>query len=137
MLRFALVVIGALPLVVWASSFTPLERVSDLIDPLFAFHCHRDPNRTIELFGRRLPVCARCTGIYAGFIVGALVRAPPTSRRFLSWAAVVTAALLVADVATESFGWRVPSIPVRFITGLGFSSSAVLAALMMPASARR
>ena len=130
MLRLALIVIGALPFVMWTLSFTPLDVVSGLLDPLFAFHCHRDPNRTLEFFGRRLPVCARCTGIYAGIVLGALVHAPAVSRRSLSWAAVGTAALLVADVVTESLAWRVPSLPVRLVTGLAFSSAAVLAGLM-------
>lgn len=129
MLRLVLVVIGALPLVVWTSSFTPFDAMGSLVDPLFAFHCHRDPHRTIELIGRRLPVCARCTGIYVGLAVGALLRPPATSKSVFSWTAIATAALLVADVVTESLGWRVPSLPVRFFTGSAFSCAAVLAAL--------
>jgi uncharacterized membrane protein len=128
MLRVALLVVGALPFVVWVSSFTPLWSVGALVDPLFALHCHRDPSRTLEFFGRRLPVCARCTGIYAGIVLGALMSPPLESRRFLSRAAVVAATLLVADVVTESLAWRVPSLPIRFVTGLAFSAVAVLAA---------
>src|SRR5262245_35383243 len=124
MLRLALVIAGALPLVVWALSFTPLRAVSDLCDPLFALHCHRDPARTLALFGRRLPVCARCAGIYTGLILGALLPRPPASSRALAWAALALAVLLAGDVVTESLAWRVPSLSVRFITGLAFSCAA-------------
>lgn len=139
MLRLALVVIGVLPFVTWASSFASIDALSNLVDPVFAFHCHRAPHRILELFGRRLPVCARCTGIYAGIVVGALVRAPPVSKRVLSWAALSTAALLLADVVTESLGWRVPSLSVRFLTGFAFAFTSVLAALSgaFPETVRR
>ena len=35
---------------------------------IFTF-CHRRPERTLKIRGRYLPVCARCTGIYAGMLV--------------------------------------------------------------------
>ena len=35
---------------------------------IFTF-CHRRPERTLKLRGSYLPVCARCTGIYAGMFV--------------------------------------------------------------------
>src|SRR5438093_145990 len=34
--------------------------------------CHQRPERSFHLFSMQMPVCARCTGIYAG---GALVAA--------------------------------------------------------------
>jgi uncharacterized membrane protein len=114
---------------VWVSSFTSFGSVGDVVDPLFAFHCHRDPSRTLELFGRRLPICARCTGIYAGMIAGAAVPPPPWSKGALSWAVVVAAALIGLDVLTEFLAWQVPSLAVRFVTGLAFSATVVLAAL--------
>lgn len=35
--------------------------------------CHQRAARSFELFRVQLPVCARCTGIYAGAVVGALL----------------------------------------------------------------
>ena len=35
--------------------------------------CHQQPDRTFHVWGAQLPVCARCTGLYVGAAVGALV----------------------------------------------------------------
>lgn len=34
--------------------------------------CHQQPERSFFLNGLQLPLCARCTGIYAGLIAGAI-----------------------------------------------------------------
>jgi uncharacterized membrane protein len=35
--------------------------------------CHYDPARTLRVSGTLLPVCARCTGLYAGLVLGPLL----------------------------------------------------------------
>jgi len=37
-----------------------------------SFFCHQMPERTIQVAGQYLPLCARCTGIYTGFLLGIL-----------------------------------------------------------------
>jgi uncharacterized membrane protein len=37
--------------------------------------CHQQPARSFHLYSAQLPVCARCTGIYAGAALGAIVAA--------------------------------------------------------------
>ena len=34
--------------------------------------CHQAPYRTIQIGGKFLPLCSRCTGIYLGFLLGIL-----------------------------------------------------------------
>ncbi len=34
--------------------------------------CHQAPERTIQMAGKYLPLCSRCTGIYLGFFTGVL-----------------------------------------------------------------
>jgi uncharacterized membrane protein len=62
----------------------------------FGAVCHQLPARSYYLNGQPLAVCARCTGIYAGFAVGALcyplvrslVRTDIPARRWLLLAAL-------------------------------------------------
>lgn len=35
--------------------------------------CHQDPNRSFFVKGFQFPVCARCTGVLLGYIVGLLL----------------------------------------------------------------
>ncbi|MEM5818666.1 MAG: DUF2085 domain-containing protein [Desulfitobacterium hafniense] len=39
----------------------------------YLFLCHRLPERSFFFRGRQFPVCARCTGIAFGYILGALL----------------------------------------------------------------
>ena len=39
----------------------------------FSAICHQMPERSFHLHGFPLAVCSRCTGIYAGFLVGLLI----------------------------------------------------------------
>ena len=39
----------------------------------FSFVCHQIPERSFHLAGHQFGVCSRCTGLYVGFAVAALV----------------------------------------------------------------
>jgi len=36
----------------------------------YMFYCHRIPERSFFFRGRQFPICARCTGILIGYIIG-------------------------------------------------------------------
>lgn len=38
-----------------------------------AFMCHQRPERSFFIRGKQLPLCARCTGILIGYILGILI----------------------------------------------------------------
>lgn len=54
--------------------------------------CHQRPERSFHLYGRSLPVCGRCTGLYVAGAVGLLLvgigrqpRVAPTSAGMPAW----------------------------------------------------
>ena len=104
--------------------------------------CHQLPVRSFHLWGAALPVCARCTGIYAGAAIvacaalmardrsGAPGAMPPaaTARRVLLAALVPTALTLIYE-------WTTGTMPANWIRALaGFPIGAAAAWLI--ASAR-
>jgi len=92
----------------------------------FAPFCHQIAERSFRLFGRPLGVCARCFGIYAGFLAGvaayplirgfARLRLPDT-RLFLALSVPIA-----ADAAGHLLGhWSLGNAP-RFLTGLAWGT---------------
>lgn len=88
----------------------------------FAVVCHQRPDRSFHLFDLPLAVCARCTGIYAGFLLGLLLC--PLARRLEDdtlpqrkwlWLAVVP---MLLDVAGNEIGLFTNTFASRLLTGL-------------------
>lgn len=50
-----------------------LRRVSVLSTLFFAPVCHQIPERSFHIMGCPIAVCARCSGIYIGFLLGTIV----------------------------------------------------------------
>ena len=95
----------------------------------FSFVCHQIPERSLHLAGHQFAVCSRCTGLYSGFAVAALVyplarslkRTDTPRRRWLILAAVP----LAVDFGLTYFGvWQNTHL-TRFLTGALLSSVAV------------
>jgi uncharacterized membrane protein len=49
------------------------QRSASLIYRFFSPLCHQLDSRSFSLFGHPLAVCARCTGIYLGFLAGLII----------------------------------------------------------------
>jgi hypothetical protein len=68
---------GALPLATLAASephpSTVVYLCAFLVYLAGSVLCHQLPARSFFLWGSQMPVCARCTGIYAGAAISALV----------------------------------------------------------------
>ena len=51
----------------------PVYALSASVYEIGSLICHQLPNRSFYFWGAQLPVCARCTGLYVGASVAALV----------------------------------------------------------------
>jgi len=117
--RAALLLVGFSPFLPLLVGKVPvLHWFADAADAWFEFQCHRDPERSLALFGHTLPVCARCFGIYVGLGLGALCLRPRLTVWPLRIWVFVAAVLMIVDVATESVGLRPPSLWLRTLTGI-------------------
>jgi uncharacterized membrane protein len=88
--------------------------------------CHQRPDRSFHVNGTRLPVCARCTGLYLSGALGAVVgwfglSAIPRRARALLIAAVLPTA---ATVAAEWAGLAAPGNLTRAIAALPLGAAA-------------
>ena len=126
------VAFGLLALIV----FVPLAQargyvtLSDTVHRAFGVVCHQMPERSFDMAGHPLAVCARCFGIYMGFAGGALVyplarslkRIDTPARAWLLAALVPTA----VDFALDFFGIRENTHLSRFSTGALLGAVSVL-----------
>lgn len=87
----------------------------------FRLLCHGMPERCFELFGEPMPLCARCSGIYAGVLAGVLLfLAVAFLRRspFSAAVAILCVAPLVIDGVTQALGFRESTNGLRLFTGI-------------------
>jgi uncharacterized membrane protein len=96
----------------------------------FSFLCHQLPSRSFHLEGHALGVCARCTGIYAGFAVSVLfyplvrsMERAETPRRI--WL-VLACVPIAVDFALGFFGIWPNTHFSRFTTGAIFGAACAL-----------
>lgn len=88
--------------------------------------CHQLPARSFFSGGYQVPVCARDTGIYMGFVVSFAVLAFVWGRRRPSelppkGVLAIAAAFIAAmawDGITSYAGWRTTTNDIRLVTGL-------------------
>ena len=95
----------------------------------FHFLCHQLPERSYFIAGQKLAVCARCTGIYAGFLL-ILALYPlfrslrDTSLPHRRWLLLATTPMVVDFGLTFAGIWE-NTHTSRFLTGFLFGSVTV------------
>ena len=95
----------------------------------FSYVCHQIPERSFHLAGHKFGVCSRCTGLYSGFALAALVY--PLTRSLtrtdsprILWL-LLAAVPLAADFSLGYFSiWQNTHLS-RFVTGALLGSVAV------------
>lgn len=101
--------------------------------------CHQAATRSFVAGGLQFPVCARCTGIYTGFIFGLaalflLYRHRHRIGRF-SWLYITFALLAVAfmgfDGLSSYIGFRQTTNFIRLLTGVLFGASIAAVAYLI------
>lgn len=117
--RVALVLVGLSPFFPPLLGDVPgLSWLAAGAESWFEYQCHRDPARSLHVVGWVLPVCVRCSGIYFGLGLGALILRPRLGawplRLWVGGAALV----MILDVATETLGMRPEYAPLRLVTGM-------------------
>ena len=87
---------------------------------LFRILCHGRPERSLELFGTAMPLCARCVGIYAGLLAGlaAFWIIPFLRERVVRPFALAAVVPLAIDGLTQLTGWRESTNELRVATGI-------------------
>lgn len=84
--------------------------------------CHQMGERSFQIAGQQLAVCARCSGIYAGYFIGLLIYPFARSLTRLDtppriWLIVALAPIAI-DVAGNYFGAFENTLFSRSLTGL-------------------
>ena len=83
----------------------------------YLFLCHRLPERSFFWRGHQFPICARCTGILIGYIVGVL---PAIAGGKLSLGLLgLFLGFVALDGGGQYLGWWESNNPRRLITGIG------------------
>lgn len=122
--RIAAAVFVAIPLAILSASsactFAIAQGASAQWRLLFRLFCHGIPRRCLTLWDVPMPICARCTAVYAGFLAGLLLFLvmPWIEERLLRVALYVASAPLIIDGVTQALRLRESTNSLRLATGL-------------------
>lgn len=86
---------------------------------LFRVLCHGIEARCLTMFGAPMPICARCTAIYAGLLVAALAFfvVPLVEERMMRMLMYAAAMPIAADGLTQALRLRESTNNLRMATG--------------------
>jgi uncharacterized membrane protein len=99
--------------------------------------CHQQAARSFAIWSQQLPVCARCTGIYIGAALVALVSAlritgTKVAQGFSPARTIIVAALPTA--ATLAYEWSTDTTPANVVRAIaGFPLGAAVAWVILSA----
>jgi uncharacterized membrane protein len=96
--------------------------------------CHQLPARSFHLWAAQMPVCARCTGIYAGAAIAAVVVLTSFDRRLRhDNPRMVVALAALPTAATLAYEWTTgvtPSNWIRAVAGACLGAAVAIVVLL-------
>ncbi|MEH7112974.1 DUF2085 domain-containing protein [Neobacillus niacini] len=95
---------------------TVAQIVTRLKSIVYLVPCHRMKSRSITLKGYTLPICARCTGILAGYLFFPLLLLLNLNVPF--WLGVLLNLPMVIDGWTQKRKFRMSNNSLRLSTGI-------------------
>lgn len=125
------VVVSTLILVVGAplAAASGYPRVAATLYQSFAVLCHQLPERSYFIAEHKLAVCARCTGLYAGFALTWLLYPLVRPLRSVEWPRrewlLMSALPMVVDVGLTFLGVWENTHTSRLLTGLLLGGASV------------
>ncbi|EKD76506.1 MAG: hypothetical protein ACD_43C00087G0002 [uncultured bacterium] len=81
----------------------------------YVWYCHGLPERSLRWSGKILPICARCTGLWIGYAIGAAL---VWFFIFPWWISLILIAPLAIDGGTQAIQLRHSNNNLRLITGV-------------------
>src|SRR5207302_3838448 len=83
---------------------------------LFRLLCHGNPNRCLEIWHVPMPICARCTALYAGFLAGIILfmLLPRLQEMTARWILGLAVLPMFLDGITQLATIRESTNPLRF-----------------------
>jgi uncharacterized membrane protein len=98
-----------------------------------ALVCHQRPERSFHGRDAQFPVCARCTGLYVGALVGALMAWSGAAQlpRRVTWILACAALPTAVTLAVELSGAAAPSNLSRAVAALPLGGTAAWVVLRM------
>jgi uncharacterized membrane protein len=105
----------------------PSQEISHISYRCFSSICHQFDSRSLHIFGHKLAVCARCSGIYYGVLFGVLLYPFFRIRKQRSMCTLWIIAVLpmITDVVLDMIGVHTSSIGTRLATGAFFGIGSV------------
>ncbi len=102
----------------FASKFPAVANVFPFIKNAYSLVCHQQNEKLIYFGNYETLVCARCFGIYLGFLASSFIFILINIKPRLTLKILIIAAIpMIIDVVATSFGIYSYSKPVAWITG--------------------
>ncbi|HEX54725.1 MAG: DUF2085 domain-containing protein [Candidatus Altiarchaeales archaeon] len=102
---------------------------SFIIYSAFSLVCHQMPERSFFVFGHKLAVCARCTGMYSGFVIAAILfplfRGIDCEEIPNPWFLIISLIPMALDGGIQLITDYESNNMLRFITGLIFGYTSI------------